>query len=44
MHFFNRALVDALARGWTLGEVAPLEEGELPQRLWRITQTKPVLR
>ena len=44
MHFFDRVLVDDLAQGWTLVEVAPFEEGELPRRLWRITQTKPVLR
>ncbi|MEV6821033.1 class I SAM-dependent methyltransferase [Nocardiopsis dassonvillei] len=44
VHFFDRALVDALARGWILVEVAPFEEGELPRRLWRIIQTKPVLR
>jgi SAM-dependent methyltransferase len=39
VHFFNRALVDALAEGWTLIEVHPFEEGELPRQLWRITQT-----
>lgn len=40
VHFFTRALVDTLARGWTPAEVAPFEEGELPRRLWRITQTR----
>ncbi|MFJ8209622.1 class I SAM-dependent methyltransferase [Streptomyces sp. NPDC096033] len=41
VHFFPRALVDALAEGWTLREVHPFEEGELPRRLWRVTQTTP---
>jgi SAM-dependent methyltransferase len=39
VHFFDRALVDALASGWTLHEVHACEEGELPRRLWRITQS-----
>jgi SAM-dependent methyltransferase len=39
VHFFPRRLVDELADGWTLTEVHPFEEGELPRRLWRITQT-----
>ncbi|MGX1471265.1 UNVERIFIED_CONTAM: SAM-dependent methyltransferase [Streptomyces canus] len=41
VHFFSRALVEALADGWTLKEVHPFEEGDLPRRLWRITQTRP---
>ncbi|GAA0287679.1 class I SAM-dependent methyltransferase [Streptomyces polychromogenes] len=41
VHFFSRALVDALAKGWTLREVRPFEEGGLPRRLWRVTQTTP---
>ncbi|MFJ8537691.1 class I SAM-dependent methyltransferase [Streptomyces sp. NPDC093591] len=41
VHFFDRALVDALAAGWTLDEVHAFEEGELPRRLWRITQSLP---
>ncbi|WP_405443246.1 class I SAM-dependent methyltransferase [Streptomyces avidinii] len=41
VHFFPRDLVDALAEGWTLDEVAAFEEGGLPRRLWRITQTVP---
>ncbi|MDI3418670.1 class I SAM-dependent methyltransferase [Streptomyces luteolus] len=41
VHFFPRALVDALAEGWTLTEVHPFEEGELPRRLWRVTQSVP---
>ncbi|MFF6775506.1 class I SAM-dependent methyltransferase [Streptomyces sp. NPDC012637] len=41
VHFFPRALVDTLAAGWTLDEVHAFEEGELPRRLWRVTQTLP---
>jgi len=41
VHFFSRELVDALAKGWTLNEVHAFKEGELPRRLWRITQTMP---
>jgi SAM-dependent methyltransferase len=41
VHFFDRDLVDALAAEWTLNEVHGFEEGELPRRLWRITQTRP---
>lgn len=40
VHFFSRRLVDILAAGWTLEEVAPCEEGDLPRRLWRVTQTR----
>lgn len=41
VHFFPRPLVDALAAGWNLDEVHAFEEGDLPRRLWRVTQTKP---
>ncbi|MEV0372455.1 class I SAM-dependent methyltransferase [Streptomyces sp. NPDC050636] len=41
VHFFPRDLVDALADGWTLEEVHAFEEGELPRRLWRVTQSLP---
>ncbi|MDJ0383178.1 class I SAM-dependent methyltransferase [Streptomyces sp. G-G2] len=41
VHFFPRDLVDALADGWTLSEVHTFEEGDLPRRLWRVTQTLP---
>lgn len=40
VHFFSRALVDALADGWVLTDVHPFEEGELPRRLWCVTQTR----
>lgn len=41
VHFFPRELVDALADGWTLNEVHAFEEGDLPRRLWRVTQALP---
>ncbi|WP_369167299.1 class I SAM-dependent methyltransferase [Streptomyces sp. R28] len=41
VHFFDRDLVDALANGWTLNEIHAFEEGDLPRRLWRVTQTLP---
>ncbi|MGW0390576.1 class I SAM-dependent methyltransferase [Streptomyces sp. NPDC003042] len=42
VHFFPRELVDSLADGWNLDEVHAFEEGDLPRRLWRVTQTRPV--
>ena len=41
VHFFSRELVDHLARGFELVDVTELEEGELPRRLFRVTQRKP---
>ncbi len=41
VHFFDRDLVDSLADGWTLNEVHAFEEGDLPRRLWRVTQNLP---
>ncbi|MFF8574018.1 class I SAM-dependent methyltransferase [Streptomyces sp. CA-100214] len=41
VHFFDRYLVDALADGWDLRKVHAFEEGELPRRLWRVTQSLP---
>jgi hypothetical protein len=41
VHFFDRGLVDALADGWDFQEVHAFEEGELPRRLWRVTQSLP---
>ncbi len=41
VHFFDRALVETLAQQWNPSEVHAFEEGRLPRRLWRITQTKP---
>ncbi|GAA4857707.1 class I SAM-dependent methyltransferase [Saccharopolyspora rosea] len=40
VHFFDRPLVDDLAADWTLEEVLAFEEGELPRRLWRVTQVR----
>jgi len=41
VHFFGRELVERLARGFELLEVAEFEEGELPRRLFRVTQRRP---
>ncbi|MBB6170606.1 SAM-dependent methyltransferase [Nocardiopsis mwathae] len=41
VHFFPRTLVDTLAGSWHLNEVHEFEEGDLPRRLWRVTQTLP---
>lgn len=41
VHFFPRDLVEELAEDWILNELHPFEEGELPRRLWRVTQTRP---
>jgi SAM-dependent methyltransferase len=41
VHFFRRDLIDTLADGWTLDEVHAFEEGDLPRRLWRVTQSLP---
>ncbi|MEY9848933.1 hypothetical protein ABH940_006037 [Streptacidiphilus sp. BW17] len=38
MHFFSEQLLDELAQGWDSVEVDAFEEGELPRRLWRVTQ------
>ena len=40
VHFFDRALVDQLATGFDLLEIADFEEGDLPRRLWRITEQR----
>ena len=37
VHFFDRALVDRLAVGYTMLDLTGFEEGDLPRRLWRIT-------
>ncbi|MER5622157.1 class I SAM-dependent methyltransferase [Streptosporangium sp. NPDC002544] len=42
VHFFSRDLVDALARGWDGPHVHAFDEGELPRRLWRVTQRRPL--
>ena len=40
VHFFSRELVGRLAQGFTLLEVAEFEEGDLPRRLFRVTQLR----
>lgn len=41
VHFFSPATVEMLATGYDNVEVAQLEEGTLPRRLYRITLRKP---
>ncbi|MHB1846907.1 MAG: class I SAM-dependent methyltransferase [Deltaproteobacteria bacterium] len=41
VHFFDRAKVAHLARGFEVVEIQPFEEGRLPRRLFRITLRKP---
>jgi SAM-dependent methyltransferase len=42
VHFFDRAKVEELARGWELVGVDEFEEAKLPRRLYRVTLRKPV--
>ena len=42
VHFFSRELVERLAAGFELLEVAEFEEGALPRRLFRVTLRKLV--
>jgi SAM-dependent methyltransferase len=37
VHFFDRALIDRLAAGFTLIDVTDFTEGELPRRLASVT-------
>lgn len=41
VHFFDRAKVDRLARGYELVALDELEEGPLPRRLVRVVMRKP---
>ncbi len=41
VHFFDRAKVELLARGWELVAIEEFEEGKLPRRLYRVTMRKP---
>jgi len=43
VHYFSRDLVERLARGFDLLDVTEFEEGELPRRLFRVTQRKPAV-
>lgn len=40
VHYFDRGLVERLADGYELVEVAELEEGELPRRLFNVVMRK----
>ncbi len=40
VHFFSRSLVERLAAGYELLDVAEFEEGTLPRRLFRVTMRK----
>jgi SAM-dependent methyltransferase len=41
VHFFDRVLVDRLARGFELLDVTTFAEGDLPRRLARVTMRVP---
>jgi SAM-dependent methyltransferase len=41
VHYFDRAKVERIARGWELVSVDEFEEGKLPRRLYRVTMQKP---
>ncbi len=41
VHFFDRPLVERLAEGWKLVDVADHEEGKLPRRLLAVTMQRP---
>lgn len=43
VHFFSRDLVERLAGGFDLLDVTAFEEGDLPRRLFRVTQRRPVV-
>jgi SAM-dependent methyltransferase len=40
VHFFDQDLVNRLSQGFSAPEIIPFEEGDLPRRLWRVTQRK----
>ncbi|MGY6025702.1 methyltransferase domain-containing protein [Streptomyces spinosirectus] len=40
VHFFDADLLHDLSRGWHVHGVQAFEEGELPYRLWRVTQAR----
>jgi SAM-dependent methyltransferase len=40
VHFFDRALIDRLAAGFTLVDVTAFTEGDLPRRLARVTMRR----
>ncbi|GHF19594.1 class I SAM-dependent methyltransferase [Pseudolysinimonas yzui] len=42
VHFFDDALIRDVAAGWHLEEIATDEEGALPRRITRVTQSRPL--
>lgn len=40
VHFFDQDLVNRLSQGFSAPEIISFEEGDLPRRLWRVTQRK----
>ena len=40
VHFFDERLVERMGAGFGPPEIVPFEEGDLPRRLWRVTQRK----
>ena len=42
VHFFDQDLVNRLGQGFSAPEIVTFEEGDLPRRLWRVTQRKTV--
>lgn len=41
VHFFDRVLIDRLARGFEVLDIAQYEEGRLPRRLFAVTMRRP---
>jgi SAM-dependent methyltransferase len=41
VHFFDQHLVENLQAGWEPGDQHEFAEGDLPRRLWRVTQRRP---
>ena len=42
VHFFDRPKVERLAKGYEIAGIEEFEEGQLPRRLFRVTQRKPL--
>ncbi len=40
VHFFDRVLIERLAQGWELLDIADHEEGKLPRRLFAVTMRR----
>ena len=41
MHYFDRAKVERVARGYEILAIEEFEEGKLPRRLYRVVMRKP---